>query len=189
MRNKTYSLIVLTLVVFAATIGTQGRAEPASSQEHRVKAAFLYNFIKFVDWPEEKVADNNDTTVLGIIGKHSFGDAFEAVKGEKVKNRNIIVKYFTGFEQTRDKDALKKCHLLFICSSEKQHLKEILKIAESGNVLTVGDMDGSLTSGKVIEFVMEEKKVRFQINITAAKRAKLQIRSQLLRLAKKVVKE
>lgn len=189
MRSKTYSLIVLTLVLFVAAIGPAVRADSVTSREHRVKAAFLYNFIKFVDWPEEKVADSNDTIAIGIIGKHSFGDAFEAVKGAKVKNKKIIVKHFTGFEQTKDKNVLKRCHLLFICSSEKQHLKDIIKIVESSNVLTVGDKDGVLESGGIIEFTMEGKKVRFEINIAAAKRAGLQIRSQLLRLAKKVVEE
>jgi hypothetical protein len=189
VESKAHSLIVLTLVLFVVATGPQTRAESAPSPEYQVKAAFLYNFVKFVDWPEEKIADSNDTITIAIIGKHKFGNAFDAIKGKKVKEKAIVIKYLPNFEQTRDKDTLKKYHLLFICSSEEQHLKDIIKIAADANVLTVGDMDTLFEAGGIIQFVMQKKKVRFEINLTAAKRAKLKIRSQLLRLAKKVVEE
>ena len=78
---------------------------------------------------------------------------------------------------------------MFVCSSEKENLTEIINSVKKHSVLTVGEMKGFLKSGGVINFLMEAKKVRFEINITAAKRAKLELRSKLLRLAKRVVKE
>ena len=165
------------------------RADSQPTPEYQVKAAFLYNFVKFVQWPEEKPADNNDIITIAVIGNHKFGNAFESVKGKKVRDKKIIVKFFSRFHDTNDKNDLKKCHLLFICPSEKQHLNDIIEIAGQANILTVADMNGFIQNGGIIQFIMQDKKVRFQINLSAARRAKLKIRSQLLRLAKKVVEE
>lgn len=201
MKNKVYILVIL--ILFAALFATPAMAADSKlNREQQIKAAFIYNFIKFVDWPKEKIADSNDITI-GIIGKNPFGNAFEAVKGKEIKNNKLVIKYFPQLEQYKAKHkdeykdeykdkyqgALKKCYILFICSSEKEHLKEIINFIKGSSVLTIGDMDGFLAAGGVIKFTMEEKKVRFEINVTAAKRAKLKIRSQLLRLAKRVVEE
>jgi len=199
MKIKLYIFAVLTLAFFAGAITAEVRADSAPSREYHVKAAFIYNFIKFVDWPKEKIADSNELITIGIIGKDPFGNAFEAVKGKKIKNKKLAIKQYPGLEQYKAKhkdeyknkyqDALKKCHILFICSSEKNHLKEIINFIKDSSVLTIGEMDGFLEGGGIIKFMMEEEKVRFEINTTAAKRAKLKIRSQLLRLAKRVVEE
>jgi hypothetical protein len=184
-----------------AVIAPKARADPAQSPEYQVKAAFLYNFIKFVDWPEEKLADSNEPIVIGIIGKNPFGDAFEAIKDKSVKDRKVVITYLKGLDelkksgQTDDAklhpqiEAIRKCHLLFICQSEKENLKETMNLVKGYSILTVGDTQGFLESGGIVNFVVEANKVRFEIGISAAKRAKLQIRSQLLRLAKEVVEE
>lgn len=203
MKIKAYIFVVLALALFAGAITAEVRADSAPSREYQVKAAFIYNFIKFVDWPKEKAADSNEPIIIGIIGKSPFGNAFETVKGKKIKNKKLAIKQYPGLERYKAKhkdeykdeykdkyqDALKKCHILFICSSEKNHLKEIINFIKDSSVLTIGEMDGFLEGGGIIKFMMEEEKVRFEINTTAAKRAKLKIRSQLLRLAKRVVEE
>lgn len=201
MRIKVYIFVVLPLALFVPPIAAKAHADSASSREYQIKAAFLYNFIKFVDWPKEKTADSNEPMTIGIIGKDPFGKAFEPIKNKKVKNRKVVIKQFKGFEELkksgqtsnaqvqRQIKALRICHLLFICSSEQNKLKEITNSVKDHHVLTVGDTKGFLESGGIIKFRMEEKKVRFEINLAAAKQAKLKIRSQLLRLAKRVVKE
>lgn len=187
--------MVLALALFAGPITAEDRADSAPSREYQVKAAFVYNFIKFVDWPKEKVADSNDSITIGIIGKDPFGKAFEPVKGKRIKNKKLVIKQFPGLEQYKAKykdeykDALKKCHILFICSSEKKRLKEIINFIKDSSVLTIGEIEGFLEAGGVINFTMQEQKVHFEVNITAARRAKLKIRSQLLRLAERVVEE
>jgi len=190
----------LTLALLGTAIVPQTRAEPAPSREYKVKAAFLYNFIKFVDWPNGKTPDPNQSITIGIIGKDPFGKAFEPVKDKKVKGKRVVVKRFKSVvelkklgekgkdELNRQTEATKKCHLLFVCSSEKKVLKEIMDAVRDSPVLTVGDAKDFLKSGGIIKFVMEKQKVRFEISDAAAKRSKLQLRSQLLRLAKKVVK-
>jgi hypothetical protein len=186
MRTCNLIILALALIVSADT----ARAESGDSQEYKVKAAFLYNFIKFVDWPKEKVADSNSITV-GIIGKSLFGKAFEPLKGKQAKDKKVIIKKFKGIEESRQSieqiEALRKCHVLFVCRSEEKHLNEIIKSVKGHNVLTVGDMEDFLESGGIINFLMENEKVCFEIDNAAAKRAKLDIRSKLLRLAKRTI--
>jgi len=192
--------LLLIVVLLGPPDAQQVCADTASSQEYKVKAAFLFNFLKFVDWPKDKMGQAKEPIILGIIGKDPFGKAFDPVKDKKVKGKRVVVKRFKSVvelkrlgekgkdELNRQTEAVGKCHLLFICSSEKEALKEIINALKEGPVLTVADTKEFLKSGGIINFVMEKQKVRFEISVAAAKRSKLKIRSQLLRLAKKVVK-
>lgn len=184
-----------------AATALKATADSPTSQEYQVKAAFLYNFLQFADWPEEKLADSNEPIIIGIIGNNPFGNAFEPVKDKKVKGRAVVIKRFNGLEELKksadknkpesvqETETLTKCHLLFICSSEQKNLKEIIDTVKDRSVLTVGEMEGFLESGGIINWFVEDKKIRFEINTAAAERAKLKIRSNLLRLAKRVVEK
>lgn len=201
MRIKAYNLMVLALALFVTPVVPKAKADSITNHEYEIKAAFLYNFIKFVDWPPKKVADSNDTITIGIIGEDPFGNAVDIIRGEQVKGRKLVVRRFKRFEKSKKSNgkdkpsvhkeikAIRKCHLLFICPSEKKNVREIMKALKGSHVLTVGDMNGFLESGGVINLIAEDKKICFEINISAAKRAGLEIRSQLLRLAKRVVRE
>ncbi|MCX5633007.1 MAG: YfiR family protein [Phycisphaerae bacterium] len=195
MKIKTYIFAVVFLVLLLAA---QSLAESLSSREYQIKAAFLYNFLMFVDWPPEKMGGSADPIIIGIIGDDNFENAFEPIKDKQVNNRSVIVKRFKGLEELKKSseaernkamEDIKKCHLLYICRSEQAVMKEIAALIKDSNVLIVGSMEKFLESGGMINFVLEEDKVRFEINLIAAKQAKLQIRSQLLRLAKKVIGE
>ena len=202
MKIKVYILVVLALALFVMPIVAGAREQSAQSREHQIKAAFLYNFIKFVDWPKEKFGNSDEPIIIGLIGGHSghIGEAIEPIKDKKVKGKNIVVKHFKSFEELKKSsgednpesgrkiEALTKCHLLFICDKEK-NFKEIINSVKDHSVLTVGEVKGFLESGGIINFLMEEKKIRFEVNIVAARQAELKIRSKLLRLAKRVVKE
>ena len=205
MRNKVNILIVTVLL--AALVGHAAGFgdDPAPSNEYQVKAAFIYNFLKFVNWPEERVTDgseekgpdSSETITIGIIGKDSFKNTFEAVKKKPVKNKKIIIKRFGQYHRLiGDKaksdaniEALRQCHLLFVCSSEKQNYKKIIELVRDHNVLTIGEIDGFLETGGIINFILEQKKLVFEVNLVAGKRAKLEISSKLLRIAKRVIKE
>lgn len=192
----------LILSLFAAPPAV--RAESAREREHKIKAAFVYNFIKFIDWPEEKMPDKDEPITIGVVGSDTFVKAFDPVKNKTVKGRRLAIKWFGELDKLRKsqkendsawKDklkALKKCRVLFICTCEsgkKEVPVEIIKALTGSGILLVGEVPGFLEKGGVINFVMEKKKVRFEINSTAAKRNKLKIRSQLLRLAKRVYEE
>lgn len=187
-NGLTVLILVLTFVLMVGQV----QANSASEQEYRIKAAFLYNFIKFVDWPKEKPS-NEKTITVGIIGKSLLGKAFEPLKHKQAKDKKVIIKQFPSVEESKlpseQIEAIRKCHVLFVCRSEAKKLREIIKSVKGHGVLTVGDSEGFLKSGGIINFVKQDEKVRFEINNTAAKQARLTIRSKLLRLAKKVIDE
>jgi hypothetical protein len=119
--------------------------------------------------------------VLCILGKDPFGGGMDAVKGRPVKNRRLIVRQINGI------DEMGQCQILFISSSEKGHLPEILAAVARLPVLTVSDIKNFAQTGGVIGFVTVDERIRFDINQAAAERADLQISSQLLKLARSVV--
>jgi hypothetical protein len=193
VKVRAYSLIAIASVLLITAIAPKAGADSTPSQEYQVKAAFLYNFIQFVDWPEGKLTDNNEPIIIGIIGKDPFEDAFKPIEDKKVKDKNVIVQRFKSFEDLKNSadkpKALTKCHLLFIGPSEEKNLKEIIDTVKNHSVLTVGEMNGFLENGGIINWFVEDKKIRFEINNAAAGRANLKIRSNLLRLAKRVVED
>ena len=201
VRIKGYSLVLCSLALAATLTGQKAFAEPVASREYQIKAAFLYNFIKFAEWPKEKVADPNAPVIIGILGKDPFQDAFGPLQEKEAKDGKVVIQRFEGFVELekagqKKKDQphpksqdIQKCHLLFVCPSENERVSDIIASVKGRDILTVADTQGFLESGGIINFIMEEQKVRFEINVTNARRAKLQIRSQLLRLAKRVIDE
>ena len=189
----------MTLFCLAFGVALPVRADSEKSKEYQIKAAFIYNFLKFVDWPKDKNAETNKPIMIGIIGSQEFIDAFDFIKEKKMNDRDISIKYFAGYEKQKDTDdrqwdkkmdALKVCHVLMFCNSDSVSVQDSAQIVEALRglpILTIGETDGFLESGGIINFVMEEEKVRFEINNTAARKARLDIRSKLLRLAKKVI--
>ena len=202
MRTKAYKLIGLAVILSVAAIAAIAIAEDSqASREYQVKAAFLYNFIQFVEWPPQKLSDSSKSINIAILGKDPFGKAFEPIKDKKIKGKDVVIKRYKSFEEMKNlqgKDsseppekieALAECHLLFICSSEREKLKEIINVVKDYSILTVGEMDGFLEAGGIINWFVEDNKVRFEINLYAAEKSNLEIRSKLLRLAKRIIEE
>ncbi len=160
------------------------RAQEAAPSEFQLKAAFIYNFAKFVEWPVEAFPASYSPFVIGIIGDNPFDDTL----GQTVLNKQINGHPFrvVQFKTLAD---LKRCHILFIGLSERKRLAEILRSIRGASVLTVSDLDHFLPAGGMIHFLMEGKKVRFEINDAAAKQAGLRISSKLLNLAKRPERE
>jgi len=194
---KKWCIIVILFLSLPAMPVCYGLTE-TESKEYQLKAAFLYNFIKFVDWPVN-IADNNEIAI-GVISREPLGNLFEPLKDKKVKNKNVIIKQYPSFEELQKLgkqnkaamdeqiESIKKCHLLFICASEATNLREILEQVKDKNILTVGEAENFLKAGGMINFVVDDKKVRFEINLEASDKAKLKISSQLLQLAKNIIK-
>ena len=170
-------IAILLVTVSLAPVATAAFAQPptAGSVEYQVKAALIYNFAKFIDWPADAAA--GDTLVIGVLGQDPFGPALEALQRKTVKDKPIRVKRFAAL------DALERCHILFISSSEADHLPEILAAISGDSVLTVGETESFAEAGGVIRLVNRRTKVRFQINVRAGESSGLRISSQLLRLA------
>jgi hypothetical protein len=149
------------------------------SSEERVKAAFVFNFMKFVDWPGGVFADNNSPMLIGIIGDNPLGVELEAsLRGKNINGRKLAIRRISWPGEIRG------IHILLICGSEARAAQDILASVKGNPVLTIGEMDRFGQQGGIINFFIEEKKVRFEINIDAADKSRLKISSQLLTLAR-----
>lgn len=170
-------VIGLCAVLFLGGTAVAQDSRPPS--EYRIKAAFLFNFAKFVEWPPENFHDSTAPFVIGVLGENPFGsDLEQTVRGKRVNERPFVVKFFSTPSEATN------CHILFICASEKKRLPEILQALRGRTVLTVGEnLDHFMETGGMINFLVVENKIRFQINDAAAKTARLQINSKLLGLA------
>jgi hypothetical protein len=147
-----------------------------TASEYEVKAAFLYRFASFVEWPPGSA---HGPLCIGVAGQDPFGAALdEVVKGKSINGRAFVVKRFqTGQEPAG-------CHIVFISSSEKKKLRSILDRLHGEAVLTVGDMPGFCENGGVVNLELADDRVSFEINLDAAERARLRLSSKLLSLAK-----
>lgn len=150
--------------------------------EHQVKAAFLYNFAKFVEWPIEAFATPASPLQLCVLGEDPFGsDLKDIVKGKVVAGHEVEVLNPDNLQQC------KNCHILFVSPSERARARQILEALQDKSVLTIGDTKGFAEQGGMINFVLENDRVRFEINLKAAERARLRISSKLLNVAKLVI--
>jgi hypothetical protein len=143
--------------------------------EYRVKAVFLYNFLQFIEWP----ANNNPGLTICILGDDPFGNDIDGILNETVNKRKLSVKYIPS-----DYSELKKCNLVFISHSEKDHLSEILQETREYPIVTISDTVGFAERGVMINFYLQENKIRFEINKDTASRSGIRISSKLLNLAK-----
>ncbi|MDY6971927.1 MAG: YfiR family protein [Thermodesulfobacteriota bacterium] len=175
MKRRITNILIL-LALFCLSIANNVYAESAS-REYLIKAAFIYNFAKFVEWPDKAFAGKETPITLCILGRDPFGKAIESIRGEMIRGRRLVIKVAEELED------LGKCHILFVSRSEKMELDRIFAWIERWNVLTVAAMRGFAEEGGIINFFTSGKKTRFEINISAAERAGLKISSRLLRLA------
>lgn len=157
-------------------------AEPALGNsvttEDKIKAAFVFNFIKFVSWPD-KTFDSADAPIqLCVWGTNALEGALESLRSKTAKNRKIQVLY-----TQKAGDAL-GCHLLFIARHNATTLRDIIDQTSEKNILTISDIKGFAQSGGIIGLFRSEDQMRFAINVDAARRSGLRITSQLLKLAK-----
>jgi hypothetical protein len=168
-----FSLRVLLLLAAGSS-----RAQDATPSEYQLKAAFLFNFAKFVEWPPDSSGESTAPFVIGILGSSPFGDDLQqTIQGKSINNRPLITREVHSLTEATN------CQILFISTSERKRLPEIFKTLGDAHVLTVGENDQFIRAGGMINFVMEEQKIRFQINNDAAKRVGLKISSKLLGLA------
>lgn len=171
--------VVLLGLIFIGITSTT-RADSVS-KEYQLKAAFLYNFTKFVEWPPERFADDTSPIVIAVLGKNPFGDEItNLVKNRSVNGRSIIVRFIASDAE------ISSAHIVFITAGEESRVNESL-FAPPG-VLTVGESSEFMARGGMIRFTLIGEKVRFEINQASSERAGLKISGQLLKLATAVRK-
>lgn len=172
-------LLLLFAAAWVVVHSADVQAQPAPSKEYQVKAACLLNFVQFIQWPASAFPDAKTPISVGVLGDDPFGRVLEQTfEDESIDGRKLLIKRATHV------DELKACHLIFISKSEKERLSGILESLNAVSVVTVGEVDEFVQRGGIIKFYLEENKVRFEINVSAAERKALKISSQLLKRAK-----
>jgi hypothetical protein len=153
-------------------------AQSQTAGEYEVKAAFLYNFAKFIDWPSSSFADPSAPFVICVLGMDPFGRTLDlALQGKAIGTHPVALARLQDATQAR------RCQMVFVSSSERRRLPEIEDQLRGASVLLVGEFPGFAGAGGTLQFTIEDNRVRFLINTDAAQRAGLRLSSKLLSVA------
>jgi hypothetical protein len=176
------ALLKRTTAFFMFCIGVSAVLFAQTSYEYELKAAFLYRFTEFVDWPSTAFANSQTPVRICVLGTDPFGDILDrTLNGERVNGRSVIPERIQRADQAAD------CHVLFMGRSEARQASDIMKQLPRVPLLIVGEMNNFLEMGGTVNFINEGGRIRFDINMNGAQRAQIQMSSKLLRLARRVV--
>lgn len=182
LRQRGQLALVAVLLAACFALVPCGDAQQSRPEEYQVKAVYLFNFGKFVEWPATAI--KGDTFTICVLGEDPFGRALDAtLAGEAIDNRKLVARRITSVRDATD------CQILFVSASEAPRVADIVASLSKSGTLTVSDMPGFTSKGGMIQFVLTENKVRFDVNLTAAEKEGLTISSQLLKVAANVTKE
>jgi YfiR/HmsC-like len=171
------------LFLLLAGAKQSGRAQ-SSEGEYQIKAAFIFHFAQLVDFPADTPIDTEKSLLLCTLGEDPFQGTLESsVAGKTVGNRVLRIRHLAGAE------GLQSCQILFIGKGQSRRISALIASLHNAPVLTVGETAGFAGAGGMIGFLLQDNKVRFEINLAAAESARLKIGSRLLMLAQTVVRE
>ena len=177
-----FLVLLMTACVWASPSGAGDNSSLVS--EYQVKAAFLYNFAKFIEWPAEAFSSGNAPIQLCLAGEDPFGPLLEqTIQGKAAQGREMRIK------RLKENEDLRACHILFVGPAEDKRLAQIMDRLNGASVLTVGETHNFTRLGGVITLGLEQNKVRFEVNLQSAERARLKVSSKLLTLARVVRSE
>ena len=153
-------------------------AQSPKPTDYEVKAAYLYNFGRFVEWPAKVTTTKTDSFTICILGEDPFGPALDVtLAGERVGNQKVAARRISSLRDSVD------CRILFISSSEANRLNKIIEALDTSAILTVSDIPQFSQGRGMIQFVLEGNRIRFEVNLTATQRAGLTLSSELLKVA------
>jgi hypothetical protein len=171
----------LLLLVIAAALAVSIPASaqgPAGTLEYQVKAAFLYNFAKFIQWPSEAFTETTSPFTICVLGQDPFGAVLdEAVRGERIERRPLAI------WRAEDPAATAGCHILFVSRSEEGRYRELLALVNTRRVLTVSEAPRFIDDGGHVSFFREGNRIRFTLNADALEHSELQVSSKLMQVA------
>lgn len=172
----TYPLI--SLLLFICLLVQTPSVAAQEPGEHQIKAAMIYNMLRFMDWPDDNLPGQAPQMTICVAGKGALGSAMGSLQGKTVKNRPISIQQLPVLPVV-----ISGCEVLILSDLERASVSSLLEKTRTVPVLTVSDSRGFARSGGVVGFVLQQGKVRFEINQTAAQRHRLRISAQLLKLA------
>jgi len=171
------SRIGCVLLALTVAAGIAGADEP-SAEEYQVKAVFLFNFAKFVEWPAAAFKSGDDPFEICVLGRNPFGTQLEdVVRGKTVGKRTFVVRSVSTAKQAAG------CHVVFVGGSEQKRVQPVIDELKGASILTVGESADFLENGGIVNFKIKDSRVRIEINSQCAERAQLRISSKLLSLA------
>jgi len=176
--SKVLVLAVLFALGFAGGSSTAGENETRLQQ---IKAAYVYKFAGYVDWPAPPREERAAAFTVGVLGDNPFGSALFALESRTYGDEPVAVRQIASVAEASS------CHVLLISDSESGRLEEIVAALHGQSVLTVSEIDGFVEAGGMIQLMVHKNKVRFSINLIAARQAKLNIHASLLALARHVI--
>jgi hypothetical protein len=182
-RRVRAVIAILPILLGAIALNAQNTS---GSAEYLIKAGFIYNFANLVQWPSSSFAQPDSPIVIVILGEDHFGTTLDrALDGKKVNARSFVIKRARSIsELQRTLGPQKDCQILYVSSSEMPHLNDAIQMLKGVPVLTIGETPGFARNGGIINLILEDNKVRFEVNVAAAKEADLNISSRLLALAR-----
>ncbi len=152
--------------------------------DYQVKATYLYNFGRFIEWPGKVAAAQGGSFTVCVLGQDPFGPSLDAtLAGETIGGKTVVAKRISSAEESGD------CQILFLSLTDDSRLNKIIADLDKKAVLTVSDMSQFVKRGGMIQFVLEGKKVRFEVNLTATQHAGLTLSSELLKVATAVKRD
>ena len=167
--------VMTALLLGGVLVACDARA--SEFDEYAIKAAYLYNFAKFVEWPPGAFADADAPLLICIAGANPFGDTLTSLSGKSVDGHPVEVRPIATAA------GLDKCHIVFIGRAERGRLKSLLAKLARLPILTVSDIGDFAREGGMIGLIEADQRIRFDINLTATRQANLKLSSQLLKLA------
>ncbi len=185
LRRLGILIAILGMTLNGTPLAYAQTGDAPDSSEYLIKAGFIYNFAKFVEWPSAAFAQPDSPIVIGVLGTDPFGSVLDRlVQDKKIGQRGFVVRRYKWGKDLKDLKDLRDCKILFVSASEKAHADEIIQLVKWLPILTVGETPGFAERGGVIRFTVEDNRVRFEVNVDAAHQADLNISSRLLTLAK-----
>jgi hypothetical protein len=164
--------------LFFLFLSVHASTQPRPTGEYQLKAAFIYNFIRFIDWPSGSFGGGESPFVIGVLSDDVISAHInELVRGEKLGSRPIVVRKFSNPAE------ISQCHILFIGGQDVSQMKSLIHGMNRRGILTVSDAPNFAKMGGIVRFYKEANKLRLQINVDEAKISELTISSKLLSLS------
>ena len=183
LKDKAWRLGRLTIVgaICALLAAPNLQGQQGTPSEYEVKATYLYNFARFTEWPPKDAGVKDNSFAVCVLGRDPFGPILETIlAGEAIDGKHMVHRRISAVEDAGN------CRIVFISSSEESRLKETLAVLGKTSALTVSDISDFSVRGGMIQFVVEQNKVRFEVNLETAGKAGLVLSSELLKVAVRV---
>lgn len=171
-------LTVFCLVMFCSVSTRIGAQPTESTDEYRVKTAFLFNFAKFVDWPDSTFANSSAPLKVCILGNDPFGSSLDAIAAKTIKGRSLVIK------RLRSVDGIKDCQMLYVSPNQLTQTAEIVHTLQKAPILTICDVEDCAEAGIMLNMLMVENRVHLEMNLDAVEHTPLKVSSQLIKLTR-----